>query len=140
MYLQEVSALYSVKPILSTRDAAELLRQEFYDAEREYFIALYLDAGGRPISYHIAGVGCVNSVHFGTTSIFKVALLQNAVSIILCHNHPGGCLTPSNEDLTATKDMVKVGEMLGVRVLDHIILTPDNYTCLRETNGEIFVK
>lgn len=97
-----------------------------------------LDSQGRPISYHVAGVGGTNSVRFPIPNVFKTAIIQNAVSIVLCHNHPGGRLTPSKEDLDATKECVHVGELLGIRLLDHFIISPDDYYSMRERNPELF--
>lgn len=138
MYLQEIQSIVSATPIRNTWDAARLLQQQFADADREYFVSVYLDAQGRPISYHVAGIGSVCSVHFAVDGVFKVALLQNAVSVILCHNHPGGTPRPSVEDLEATKLLVDAGKMLGIKVLDHFIITPTDYLSLREERGDLF--
>ena len=138
MYLQEVHAIASAEPIRNTGDAGRILREQFADADREYFVSVNLDAKGRPISYHVAGIGSVCSVHFAIDSVFKIALLQNSVSILVCHNHPGGTLAPSNDDLEATKSLVAVGNLLGIRVLDHLIISPDDYVSLREGYGEVF--
>ena len=138
MYLQEVQSILSATPIRNTWDAARLLQQQFADADREYFVSVYLDAQGRPISYHVAGIGSVCAVHFAVEGVFKVALLQNACSVILCHNHPGGTTRPSTEDLEATRLLVDAGKMLGVKVLDHFIITPTEYLSLREERGDLF--
>lgn len=138
MYLQEIQSIVSATPIRNTWDAARLLQQQFADADREYFVSVYLDAQGRPISYHVAGIGSVCSVHFAVDGVFKVALLQNAVSVILCHNHPSGTPSPSTEDLEATKQIVAAGKMLGIKVLDHFIITPTDYLSLREKRGDLF--
>lgn len=138
MYLQEIQSIASATPIRNTWDAARLLQQQFADADREYFVSVYLDAQGRPISYHVAGIGSICSVHFAVDGVFKVALLQNACSIMLCHNHPGGTPRPSVEDLEATKLLVDVGKTLGIKVLDHFIITPTDYLSLREERGDLF--
>ena len=138
MYLQEIQSIMSATPIRNTWDAARLLQQQFADADREYFVSVNLDAQGRPISYHVAGIGSVCAVHFAVEGVFKVALLQNACSVILCHNHPGGTSTPSTEDLEATKILVDAGKMLGIKVLDHFIITPTDYLSLREERGDLF--
>lgn len=138
MVVQEVQSIVSATPIRNTWDAARILQKQFSDADREYFVSVNLDAQGRPISYHVAGIGSVCAVHFAVNSVFKVALLQNAVSIILCHNHPGGTTKPSNEDIAATEQLVKTGEILGIKVLDHFILTPNDYLSLREERGDLF--
>lgn len=138
MYTQEVGAMYGRKPIKSTIDAADALMEHFYDADKEYFVAVHVDAQGRPISFSVVSSGDVNAVHFPISSVFKTALLQNAVSIIVCHNHPGGTLSPSNEDLEATRMLVEAGKILGIKVLDHFILTPTDYLSLRERRGDLF--
>ena len=138
MYLQEVQSILSATPIRNTWDAARLLQQQFADADREYFVSVYLDAQGRPISYHVAGIGSICSVHFAVDGVFKVALLQNACSVMLCHNHPGGTPRPSTEELEATRLLVDAGKMLGVKVLDHFIITPTDYLSLREERGDLF--
>lgn len=138
MYLQEIQSIMSATPIRNTWDAARLLQQQFADADREYFVSVNLDAQGRPISYHVAGIGSVCAVHFAIDGVFKVALLQNAVSVILCHNHPGGTTAPSTEDLEATRTIIAAGKMLGIKVLDHFIITPTDYLSLREERGDLF--
>lgn len=138
MYLQEVQSIASVMPIRNTWDAGQLLQQQFANADREYFVSLNLDGQGRPISYHVAGIGSVRAVHFPIDGVFKIALLQNAASIIICHNHPSGCLEPSEEDINATKILLAAGDILGIRVLDHFILTPYDYVSLREERGDLF--
>ena len=138
MYLQEVQSIISTAPIRNTWDAGRLLQEQFSDSDREYFVSVNLDAQGRPISYHVAGIGSVCAVHFAIANVFKVALLQNAASIIVCHNHPGGTARPSQEDIDATEILVDVGDKLGIKVLDHFILTPYDYISLREERGDLF--
>lgn len=138
MYLQEIRAVTSVTPIRNTWDAARILQQQFADADREYFISVNLDAQGRPISYHTAGIGSICSVYFAIDGVFKVALLQNACSVMLCHNHPGGTPRPSTEDIEATEMLIDVGKKLGIKVLDHFIITPTDYLSLREERGDLF--
>lgn len=75
--------------------------------------------------------GNVNSSIVGAREVFQKALLANAVSIILMHNHPSGDCTPSREDIQVTKRLVEAGNILGVQVLDHIIIG-DNFCSLKE--------
>ena len=138
MYVKEIDAMYSREPITNTFEMADLLCRQFKDLDREQMIVMNIDAQGRPISYHVAGIGGTTSVHFPITNVFKTAIIQNAVSIVLCHNHPGGKLSPSREDLEATKECVRVGELLGIRLLDHFIISPDDYYSMRERNSELF--
>lgn len=75
--------------------------------------------------------GNVNSSVVGVREVFQKALLGNAVSIILIHNHPSGDCTPSREDITITKRLVEAGKIVGVEVLDHIIIG-QQYCSLKE--------
>lgn len=75
--------------------------------------------------------GTVNSSVFGVREIMQKALLANAVSIIMMHNHPSGDPTPSREDVEVTKRLDEAGRLLGVRVLDHVIVG-DSYCSLKE--------
>lgn len=86
---------------------------------------------------HMIGIfeishGNVNSAVMGAREIFQKALLANAVSIFLMHNHPSGDPTPSHEDIEVTKRLVKAGEIVGVQVLDHLIIGRPNYVSLKE--------
>lgn len=76
--------------------------------------------------------GNVNSSIVSVREMFQKALLANAVSIIVMHNHPSGDPTPSMEDIKVTERMVKAGELLGVQVLDHIIIGRPGYTSLKD--------
>lgn len=75
--------------------------------------------------------GNVNSSIVGTREVFQKALLGNAVSIILIHNHPSGDCTPSREDIKVTERLVEAGKIVGVDVLDHIIIG-QTYCSLKE--------
>lgn len=138
MYLKEISAAYSDAPIRNTSDAAKVLQKNFEDLDREYFISVNLDSQNRPISYSIISMGDLGSVHFPIAPIFKYALLQNARSVMLCHNHPGGGSSPSSEDFDATRSIVEAGKMLGIKVMDHFILTPTDYVSMKEEQADLF--
>lgn len=138
MNLREVSEVRSQNPIKSTYDAGMLLSEKFADADREYLLVVNLDSGNRPISFHMVGIGSVTAVHFPIANVFKTAIIQNATSILICHNHPSGTLDPSEEDIKATRECCKAGGLLGIKVLDHFILTGNNYISLKEWNPELF--
>lgn len=76
--------------------------------------------------------GNVNSSIFGVREIFQKALLVNAVSIILLHNHPSGNPQPSIQDIESTKRAVEAGRIVGVEVLDHLIIGDTSYVSLKE--------
>lgn len=76
--------------------------------------------------------GNVNSSIVGIREMFQKALLANAVSIIVMHNHPSGDCSPSREDVNITKKMKEAGDLIGIEVLDHIIVGENNYCSLKE--------
>lgn len=76
--------------------------------------------------------GNVNSSVVGTREVFQKALLANAVSIVLIHNHPSGECTPSREDIKVTQRLVEAGNILGIQVLDHIVIGRPGFTSLKE--------
>lgn len=76
--------------------------------------------------------GNVNSSIVGTREIFQKALLANAVSIVLIHNHPSGDPTPSREDIKVTERLNEAGKIIGVQVLDHIVIGNPGYASLKE--------
>ena len=76
----------------------------------------------------------MNAVHFPVRKIVETAVLSKAVSVILTHNHPGGTLSPSREDLDATEAAKAALGTIGVRLLDHLIVSGEDYYSLRE-NG-----
>lgn len=76
--------------------------------------------------------GNINSSIVGAREVFQKALLANAVSIFLMHNHPSGDPTPSIEDIEVTRRLVEAGKIIGIQVLDHIIIGRPGYTSLKE--------
>jgi DNA repair protein RadC len=89
---------------------------------KEYFISIHLDGKNRPICIDIISVGSLNQSIVTPRETFKSALLSSAAAIILLHNHPSGDPTPSREDMEITRRLKEAGELLGIRVLDHIII------------------
>lgn len=76
--------------------------------------------------------GNVNSSIAGTREVMQKALLANAVSIILMHNHPSGDSQPSREDIEVTRRMIEAGKIIGIQVLDHLVIGRPGYTSLKE--------
>jgi len=72
--------------------------------------------------------------------VFKGALIANSYAIIVAHNHPGGSLTPSKEDLETTEILIKAGDLMGVKVIDHFIVSSNGLTSLRETCSYLWTK
>ena len=121
-------------PIIKTPDDAAIIGREFmriHEEPEEYMYMLCLNNKNRVTGIFEISHGNVNSSIVGPREVFQKALLANAVNIILMHNHPSGDPSPSNEDIKVTKRLTEVGDILGVRVLDHLIIG-DRYVSLKE--------
>lgn len=98
---------------------------------KETFHALYLDVKGRLIYDETVSIGTLtmNLVH--AREVFRPAIEHAAASVILAHNHPSGDPTPSAEDLQITRQLVEVGKLIDIQVLDHVIIGEGDYVSLR---------
>ena len=99
----------------------KLIKGELLTSDREIFLALHLNTKHRLLSYEVVSVGCLYSSVVHPREIFKGAILSNAHSLILCHNHPSGEVEPSVSDLKLTQRLKMAGDIIGIEVLDHMI-------------------
>jgi len=111
---------------------ARLLRPYFSACHQEQVVILFLSTSLRVIGFHVASVGALNASIMSVREVFSAALVANAAGIIISHNHPSGNPEPSREDIRVTGKLVEAGEILGIQVIDHIIVTNDSYTSLGE--------
>jgi DNA repair protein RadC len=110
-------------------DVVAILQDELLKADREKLVCVMLNAKNVVIGMDIVSVGTLTSSLASGREIFKSAILLNAAAIILSHNHPSGDSTPSREDAQLTERISKAGEILGIRLLDHIIIAEQgNYS------------
>lgn len=122
-----------VSVIRSPEDAAMVSKgfMRIHENPEEYMYMICMNTKNRIIGVFEISHGTVSSSIVGTREIFQKALLANAVSIILIHNHPSGDPTPSREDIEVTRRITEAGRILGVEVLDHIVIG-DQYVSLKE--------
>ncbi len=118
--------LRSEVPLESSADAVQLLKEELSLLDREALCVLNLNAKVKPINASIVSVGDLNSTSVHPRELFKCAVLSSAAGIILMHNHPSGDSTPSNDDIQVTSRLIAAGRILGIRIIDHIIIGPEN--------------
>ena len=134
----DMNRYYAVKTdgagqkVHSTSDAGRILCAMFRHEQTESVRLLCLNAGGKVLKLALLNEGDINAVHFSVRKIVETALSAKAVSVILAHNHPGGTLTPSREDLDATNSAKAALSTVGIQLLDHLIISGDNYCSLRE--------
>ena len=102
-----------------------------HEDPEEYMYMICMNTKNRIIGIFEISHGSVNVSIVTPREVFQKALLANAVSIILMHNHPSGDCTPSREDVEVTKKLVEAGKLIGISVLDHIIVG-DNYSSLKD--------
>ena len=113
-------------------DVYNLVKDELANSDREMLLSVMLTVKNQLIGVETVSIGSVNATTMLPREVFKSALLANAVGIILCHNHPSGELTPSDEDVKFTKLIVDAGELLGIKVLDHLIISNKGFHSLRD--------
>ena len=123
---------YNRKPINSAKDVYDMFVDEMRNYKKEVLKVVLLDTKNVPIKINEVSVGTLNSSLIHPREVFKEAIKESAYSIILVHNHPSGNPEPSKEDLDMTKLLIKAGEHLGVKVLDHVIIGKKNYWSWRE--------
>jgi DNA repair protein RadC len=115
------------KKISCAKEIAEIYIPEMNFLESENFRVVFLDSKNQIINSKIIFIGTLNESVVHPREIFKSAILENSANIILIHNHPSGDLNPSEEDIKTTKELVKAGEILGIKVLDHIIVGNNSF-------------
>jgi DNA repair protein RadC len=105
------------------------IRQE----RQEHFVCLSLNGAHEVLATRVVTVGLLNSNQVHPREVFADPITDRAAAIIVAHNHPSGTLEPSPEDLAITRRLLSAGELLGIRVLDHLIVTRDGLLSLRQT-------
>lgn len=118
--------------ILSSQLAFQSLKHHFYDLGHEEFRVLLLNAANHVLKIDLISQGGIRGTVADGKIIFKKALEEGATGMILAHNHPSGNLKPSNADLSLTKKLKEFGSMIDIQVLDHLIITNENYTSLAD--------
>ena len=130
--VREGSCKVLSRSISSPVDAFAILHNDIGLSDREIFVTLLLDTRNNVIGIHQVSVGSLNSSLVHPRETFKAAILAMPRSIILAHCHPSGDLEPSKEDLAVTSRLKQAGELLGVPVLDHLILSDITFSSLKE--------
>jgi len=121
--VRERSVTQTERPqIRSAEGAAATLAAYLAEEDREHFVVLLLNSKNRLIGINTVSIGSLTSSLAHPREVFKPAILANAAAIIVAHNHPGGEPTPSQEDVEITKRLYAAAELLGIRLLDHIVL------------------
>ena len=123
---------HPVKKITCAKDVFDLFHDRLKDEKQEHFIVLMLNTKNHIIGEQLISKGTMDSTIFDAKTIFKPVLKNSASKIVLIHNHPSGDPTPSREDIEITEAVSKAGELVGVRVIDHIIVGNGTYWSWRD--------
>ncbi len=99
---------------------------------QESMHVLTLNSRNKVINRHLVTLGLANSSLLHAREIFRGAIIENAVALIMVHNHPSGDTTPSAEDIQITRKMIDAGKIIGIQILDHVIIGDEPYS-MRES-------
>jgi DNA repair protein RadC len=123
-----------VVKILKPEDVYDLVKDELAHCDREMLLSIMLTVKNDLIGVETISIGSITASTVTPRDLFKSAILANSVGIILCHNHPSGDLAPSECDIRMTEKLIAAGELLGINVLDHLIVSNAGYKSLRDHN------
>lgn len=101
-------------------------------AEQEYMIAFVLDGNNKLTGSFVVSIGLANQCQIHPREVFKFAIRNNGISVMVAHNHPSGNLEASESDLAATRRLSEAGKLLGIPLLDHLIVSEEGYLSIRE--------
>jgi DNA repair protein RadC len=116
----------------SPADVARLLLPAFRDADREHFVAVLLTTKNQVIDVVTVSIGSLSASIVHPREVLKPAIQASAAALIVAHNHPTGVPTPSPEDVEFTRRLVRCCDLIGIRLLDHVILGDGTWESLRE--------
>ncbi len=117
--------------LLSPKDVWDELKG-IRDHKKEHFVVFFLDSRNQEIKREIISIGSLNVNLVHPREVFEPAVRHLAAQIIVAHNHPSGDLRPSNSDLELTKRLKDAGDVMGIEISDHVIVTADNYFSFKE--------
>lgn len=131
--VRKTSILYERRTISNPAYAAELGKKLFEEYDKEYVYAVYVTTKCEPVAIELISIGTLNMSIMSSRDIIKTALLCGAQGVIVYHNHPsGGNINASQQDINSTKRLNEACNLLGVKLIDHIIISDIGYISLKE--------
>lgn len=134
---KEVDTIKNIK-LNNTEVVYKFYKDKIGDKKQEYFYCIYLDNQKKVLDDKLLFIGTINYSIVHPREIFKEAYLLGASALICIHNHPGGNVLPSKQDIEITNNLVEVGKLLGIKVLDHIIICKEKYYSFLENHDICF--
>lgn len=126
------SSQLKIQSITSPSDCVAYLSAELKHLTQEHFVVLLLDTKNYIIAKRTIFIGSLNKAIVHPREVFKEAIKRSSASVICVHNHPSGDPTPSEQDIQLTHRLYEAGELLGIKVLDHIIIGDEQFVSLKE--------
>jgi len=117
---------------LSSPRQVQAYARSYADAQKEHFLAIHLNTRHVPLCLEVVSVGTLSASLVHPREVFRRAVTEGCAHLVLVHNHPSGDPAPSPDDIEITARLVKVGELVGIEVLDHVILAGERYFSFRE--------
>jgi len=130
---KKVSSINNIK-ITSADIVYKYYNDIFYDKKQEYFYCIYLDANKVVLKEKLLFIGTLDYSLVHPREVFKEAYNLSASSIICVHNHPSGNVLPSKNDFEITNKLIEIGNLLGIKIVDHVIIGFNNYYSFLENN------
>lgn len=130
---REVDSIKNIK-LTNSEIVYKFYKDKLGSKKQEYFYAVYLDTSKKIIGDKLLFIGTINYSLVHPREVFKEAYLLGASAIICIHNHPSGNPLPSKQDFDITNNLIEVGKVLGIKIIDHIIICKNNYYSFLENN------
>ena len=141
--VMQLSLTYQVKEsdgrMLTTPASVAMFFDDMKNLAQESFQIVTVNTKNKAIQRHMVTLGTLNQSLVHPRDVFRLAIMDNAAAVILVHNHPSGDPSPSSEDIKVTRKLVEAGEIMGIKILDHVIigatheiLEKNNFLSLRE--------
>lgn len=133
-------AIGSKPEVTSSSDAYLILKEHYPEnqiALKEYFVVMYLNQANRVIGVQKLSIGGLTSAVADVRLLFGTALKILSTGIVISHNHPSGNTRPSLQDRNLTKQVKEAGKLLDIKLLDHLIITPDDQYISMADNGDL---
>lgn len=131
--VREPPARNRTAPLLDSPEAVYQVFRPLSRLDRECVVVALLDVKNRLAGIHAVHVGTSNQSIVAARDVFKAAILANAHAIVVVHNHPSGDPAPSPEDFATTHRLVSAGDILGIRLLDHVVVGEEGFVSMRHT-------
>lgn len=130
--VREAAARYNATQPLNSPELVYLHLRRYWGKRQEHFILICLDKLMAPIKTKVITVGLLDRSLVHPREVFRHAIVANAASIIIAHNHPSGSTEPGAEDTATTQRLVQAGELLGIPVLDHLVIAKTGFYSFQE--------